>query len=80
VTIGQGAVANGRCQSYNIDIGGGTAGDAVVFSVRGPMQNGVFWYGSEVVDANTIRAQLCNFSGTTLQGFTDLPVRILTFR
>ncbi len=80
VSLSQGAVANGRCNSYNIAIAGGTAGDAVVFSVRGPMQDGVFFYGSQVVDATTIRAQLCNFSGGTMQAFTNVPVRILTFR
>jgi hypothetical protein len=32
------------------------------------------------VDGNTLRAQLCNSSGTTQLAIVDLPVRILTFR
>jgi hypothetical protein len=44
------------------------------------MQDGVFFYGTQVVDADTIRTQLCNLSGTTQQTLVNLSVRIITFR
>jgi hypothetical protein len=80
VTLGAGSVPNGRSKAYDVSIAGGSAGDVVVFSVRGPMQDGVSFYGTQVVDGDTLRAQLCNFSGTTQLAITNLPVRILTFR
>ena len=56
------------------------AGDAVVFSVRESMQDGVFWYGANVPSADTVRAVICNMSGVAQTAITDLPVRIITFR
>ena len=80
VSVPAGMVPSGRCAAFNVAIAGGSAGEAVVFSVRAPMQDGVFFYGTQVIDATTARTQLCNLSGTTQLAISNMPVRILTFR
>ena len=74
-----GAVANGRCRDFNIGIGGGTAGDAVILSLRGPLTQGMMLYGVRVTAPGTMVIKLCNFTGGASPVITDLPVRVMTF-
>ena len=70
----------GRCRALDFAVGGAAVGDAVVFSVRASMQDGVFFYGTNVPTAGTVRAVLCNMSGVAQVGISDFPVRVVTFR
>jgi hypothetical protein len=80
VSFNAGFIANGRCRDFVFSIGGdATTGDAVVFSVRGPMQQGVFLYGTQVISDTQVGGEICNLSGTTMTAITELPVRLLTF-
>ncbi len=72
VSVAAGAVANGRCENVDIAVGGVEEGDAVVFSVRGSVLEGVFFYGMQVTAAGTVRSALCNFSGGAMSAISDL--------
>lgn len=80
VSLPAGAVANGRCEEFGASVSGAEPGDAVVFTVRGDMQDGVFFVGKQVTAATAVRVELCNLSGGVQAAITDLPVRVLTFR
>lgn len=80
LSIPAGSVANGRCESFALSVSGATAGDAIVISARGALQEGVFLYGVRVDSATVATVALCNLSGTTQAVINDLPVRVLTFQ
>jgi hypothetical protein len=80
VSFGAGGVSNGRCAQVDLSVGGATAGDAVIISTLGALQNGVMLLGKRVPSAGHITADLCNFSGTTMSAIDNLPIRIVTFR
>lgn len=79
VNVAAGTVPNGRCKEVYVKIAGATAGDAVVFSVRGNMPDGVFFYGTRVTSSSNLVAVLCNLSGGAMPAINNVPVRILTF-
>jgi hypothetical protein len=81
VTVAAGYVPAERCRSVTVRVGGpALAGDVVVLSEQAPMQEGVFFYGAQVVSPTQVRALLCNLSGGPQAAVTGLPVRVLTLR
>ncbi|GAA5156674.1 hypothetical protein GCM10023340_45160 [Nocardioides marinquilinus] len=81
VSVPAGAVSNGRCEDFTVTIGGSAeAGDAVVVSVRAPMQDGVFFYGTQVASPSSTVVMLCNLSGGAMNAITNLPIRLITLR
>jgi hypothetical protein len=79
IDVPTGYVPNGRCRQLDAAVGGATAGEAVVFSIKAPIQNGVFIYGQRVPSNGHVMFDVCNFSGTTQAAISDLPVRLITF-
>ncbi|QIG41672.1 hypothetical protein G5V58_01800 [Nocardioides anomalus] len=79
VSVPAGDVPDGQCEQKTLSIAGAETGDAVVFSVRGAVQPGVFFVATQVSAPSTALVQLCNLSGTTMEAISGLPVRVLTF-
>jgi hypothetical protein len=79
INIGAGAVANGRCRDFAVGVGGAKAGEAVVFSIKAPIPEGILIYGQQVPSDGTVTMKVCNMSGTTMAAITNLPVRVITF-
>jgi hypothetical protein len=79
ITIPTGYVANGRCRQVDTSIGGSKAGQAVVFSSQGALQDGVILYGSRVSSDGHVTLNVCNFSATTQAAITELPVHVITY-
>ena len=48
ISVPTGYVPNGRCRQLDASVGGATAGEAVVFSIKSPLQDGVLIYGQRV--------------------------------
>ncbi len=80
VQVPAGYVPVGRCRAIDFAVGGAAVGDAVVFSAMESMQDGVFFNGTNVPSAGTVRAVLCNMSGVAQVQISDFPVRVVTFR
>ena len=79
INIPTGYVPNGRCKQLDANVGGATAGEAVLFSIKAPLQDGVMIYGQRVPSDGHVMFDVCNFSGTTQAAISDLPVRVITF-
>ena len=79
VSFTAGAVSNGRCTQVDLSIGGAKAGEGVVLSTQGALQNGIVLYAQRVPVDGHVTADLCNFSGTAMAAITDLAVRVITF-
>ena len=79
INVPAGYVPSGRCRQVDANIGGATAGEAVVFSVKAALQDGVVIYGQRVPSNGHVTFDVCNFSGTTQAVIDDLPVRVITF-
>jgi hypothetical protein len=79
ISVSAGLVPNGRCKQLDATVIGAKAGEAVVFSVKAPLQDGVVIYGQRVPADGHVTLDVCNFSGTTQEAISDLPVRIITF-
>jgi hypothetical protein len=79
ISIGGGQVGNARCRQFDSPIGGAKAGEAVVYSTQGPLQDGIMIYGQRVVSDGHVTVDVCNFSGTIQAAITNLPVRVITF-
>jgi hypothetical protein len=79
ISVPVGYVPNGRCRQLDASIGGATAGEAVVFSTKAALQDGVLLYGQRVPSDGHVTFNVCNFSGTTQAVITNLPVRVITF-
>ena len=79
VSFSAGSVPNGICENFSISIAGATVGDAVVFSVRAALPEGVLLYGTQVTATNAMTVLVCNFTGGAMPAVTTVPVRILTF-
>ena len=79
VGFSAGAVPNGRCEQIDLAVGGAVAGQSVIINTLGAMQEGVVFYGKRVPSAGHVTADLCNFSGTTMDAIDNLAIRIITF-
>lgn len=79
ISLGAGAVANGRCNDYDITVPGAAVGQAVMISTKAATQAGTLIYGQRVSAAGHVIMKACNFSGTTWAGFSNLPIRTITF-
>ena len=78
ISLGAGYVANGRCRDADATVGGAKVGDAVVFSIDGPLPEGILIYGVRVPSAGEVTVKVCNFSGAPMAAVTDLPVAAFT--
>ena len=65
INIPTGYVPNGRCRQLDASVGGAKAGEAVLFSIKAPIQDGVLIYGQRVPSDGHVMYDICNFSGTT---------------
>src|SRR3954447_3174095 len=79
ISIGGGSVGNARCKQFEASVGGAKAGEAVVFSAQGALQNGIVIYGQRVPTDGHVTFDVCNFSGTIQDAITNFPVRVITF-
>jgi hypothetical protein len=79
ITVPAGSVPNGRCHQFDSAVAGATVGEAVVFSTKAALQDGVVIYGQRVPSNGHVTLSVCNFSGATQAAISDLPVRIITF-
>ncbi len=79
ISVPAGYVPNGRCRQLDASVGGATAGEAAIFNVQSPLQDGVVLYGQRVPSDGHVMFDVCNFSGTTQAAINDLPVRLITF-
>jgi len=79
INVPTGYVPNGRCRQLDANVGGAKAGDAVVFSIKAALQNGVIIYGERVPSDGHVTFSVCNLSGITQAQISNLPVRIITF-
>jgi hypothetical protein len=79
ITVPAGYVPNGRCRQLDASVGGATAGEAVVFSTKAAVQDGVIIYGQRVPSNGHVTFSVCNFSGITQAAIDDIPVRLITF-
>ena len=79
ISVPTGYVPNGRCRQLDASVGGATAGEAVVFSIKAALQDGIVIYGQRVPSAGHVMFSVCNFSGTTQAAISDIPVRVITF-
>jgi hypothetical protein len=79
VSVPTGYVPNGRCRQLDASVGGAKAGEAVVFSIKAALQDGVLIYGQRVPSDGHVTFSVCNFSGTTQAAINDMPVRLITF-
>jgi hypothetical protein len=79
ISLGAGAVANGRCRQFGVLADGAVPGQAVIFSATGPVQDGITLYGSRVPAADTVTLDVCNHSGVAMSAIADLPVHVVTF-
>jgi hypothetical protein len=79
ISLGTGAVANGRCNFYNISVPGAVADQTVIISARASLPTGQILYGVEVPSADTVVMAACNFSGGTWDALASFPIRTVTF-
>ncbi len=80
-TIGfsTGFVASGRCRDVEIAVEGAKQGQALQFTTRADLPDGIVVNPRRVSSDGTVVIGVCNFTATTMQAVEDLPVRILTF-
>ena len=78
-SVPTGYVPNGRCRQLDAYVGGATEGEAVVFSIKAALQDGIVIYGQRVPSDSHVMFDVCNFSGTTQAQISDLPLRVITF-
>src|SRR3954447_3391253 len=79
ISVPAGYVPNGRCRQFDANVGGAKAGEAVLFSVQAPLQDGIVIYGQRVPSDGHVMFDACNFSGTNQAAISDIPVRVMTF-
>jgi hypothetical protein len=79
ISVPTGYVPNGRCRQLDASVGGAKTGEAVIFSVKAAIQDGIVIYGQRVPSDGHVMFDVCNFSGATQVAIDDLPVRVITF-
>ena len=79
ISLGSGAVTNGRCKDFSIGVGGSLVGQGVLISLEEAVPEGLLLYGSRVPTNGTATLKICNLSGGTSPALTDLNIRIITF-
>ena len=72
-------VANGRCSQVSLGVSGAQPGEAAIVTTKGALQNGIVLYAQRVASVGHVEADICNFSGTTMNPISGLPVRVITF-
>ena len=79
ISLGAGAVANGRCNFYDISVPGAIADQTVIISARASLPTGQILYGVEVPSNDHVIMAACNFSGGTWDALSSFPIRTVTF-
>ena len=62
-----------------MSVPGAEVGQVAIVATNEALQNGILLYAKRVPSAGHVEADVCNFSGTTMDPITDLPVRTITF-
>jgi hypothetical protein len=79
ISLGAGSVANGRCKSYDIIVGGAKTNETLIISTRATLPAGLVIYGQQIpADGHGIMT-VCNMSGATMPALTNFPIRMVTF-
>jgi hypothetical protein len=79
VSFNSGLISNGRCKDFDITTPGTKPGEAVVLSLREPAPEGVLFQAVRVPTADHTIMKLCNLTGATFPGISDLGVRVVSF-
>jgi hypothetical protein len=79
ISIPAGYVPDGRCRQVDASVGGAKAGEAVVFNIKAPIQDGILIYGQRVPSDGHVMYDVCNFTGGAMVAIVNLPVRVITF-
>jgi len=79
VSYSAGSAAPGRCIQSILNVAGTQVGQVALIATNGNLQNGILLYAKRVASAGHLTIDLCNFSGTTMDAITSLPVRVVTF-
>lgn len=79
ITLGSGAVPQGRCNNYRISVPGAVFNQAVIITARGPLPAGVILYGVWVRADDDVTMAVCNFTGDTFPSLQSFPIRTVTF-
>jgi hypothetical protein len=79
ISLGAGSVANGRCKSYDITVGGAKTNETLIISARATLPAGLLIYGQRVPADGHGTMTVCNLSGATMPALTDFPIRTVTF-
>ena len=79
ISLGAGSVANGRCKSYDITVGGAQTDETLIISTRAALPAGLMIYGQQIpADGHGIMT-VCNLSGAAMPALTNFPIRTVTF-
>jgi hypothetical protein len=73
------AVAAGACRDFVLTTTGTKVNEAVLISVKGPLDQGILFYGVRVAVADQTIMKFCNFTGASSPAITSLPIRVVTF-
>jgi trimeric autotransporter adhesin len=79
VNFSAGAVAAGACRDFVLTTTGTKVNEAVLISVKGPLDQGILFYGVRVAVADQTIMKFCNFTGASSPAITSLPIRVVTF-
>jgi hypothetical protein len=79
ISVGAGAVANGRCKDFALSIGGAKAGETALFSLRAAAPAGMLFVATRVPSDNHVTLTGCNFSGGNTPAISNLAIRVMTF-
>jgi hypothetical protein len=79
ISLTANAVANGRCEDIGVSVNGAQVGQAVLFTLKEAVPQGVYLTGTRVPSANIVTMKYCNFTGGTFPALTDIAVRVITF-
>lgn len=78
ITLNANAIPIGRCRSFNVPIGGAQPGEAVIWSLKQSLPDGLYIYGQNVPAVNQVRMVACNGSGAAWPQLTNIPIRVVT--
>ena len=79
ITLNAGVIPAQRCRTFSVAIGGAQVGEAVLFSTKVSLPDGIFVYGQNVSAVNQVKMIACNGSTVASPQLTNIPVRVLTF-
>jgi hypothetical protein len=74
------SIASGRCTTIDGSVSGAAVGELALLAVTGgTLPSGVTFMAQGVTSAGHVAIKVCNGTGASWSGATDLPVRVATF-